>query len=105
MGQHVKKGDTVVVIAGRDKGKQGRVLEVHRAIGRVVVEGIAIVKRHTKPTQKNRMGGIVDKPAPIDVSNVLLLETQSGKPTRTRIETDKNGKKTRVSTKTGKVVG
>ena len=78
---------------------------MHRALGRVVVEGIAVVKRHTKPTQKNRLGGIVDKPAAIDVSNVLLLETQTGKPTRVRAETDKNGKKVRVSTRTGKVLG
>ena len=105
MGQHVHKGDQVVVIAGRDKGKQGKVLEVHRERGRVVVEGVAIVKRHTKPTQQNRLGGIIDKPAAIDISNVLLLEAQSGKPTRTRMSTDKNGKKIRVSTRTGKVLG
>jgi large subunit ribosomal protein L24 len=105
MGAHVKKGDTVVVIAGRDKGKQGRVLEVRRETGRVVVEGVAIVKRHTKPSQQNRLGGIVDKPAPIDISNVQLLETQTGKGTRVRVGKDKAGEKTRISTRTGKVVG
>jgi large subunit ribosomal protein L24 len=105
MRQHVKRGDVVVVIAGRDKGKQGKVLEVNRAIGRVVVEGVAVVKRHTKPSQKNRLGGIVDKPAAIDVSNVLLLDVQSGKPTRARSGKDKDGRKIRISTKTGKVLG
>ena len=105
MAQHVKKGDTVIVIAGRDKGKQGRVLEVKREVGRVVVEGVAIVKRHTKPNQQNRLGGIVDKPAAIDISNVQLLEAQSGKGTRVRAGKDKAGKKTRVSTRTGKVIG
>jgi large subunit ribosomal protein L24 len=105
MAQHVKKGDTVIVIAGRDKGKTGRVLEVKLEVGRVVVEGVGIVKRHTKPSQQNRVGGIVDKPAPIAISNVQLLEAQTGKGTRVRVGTDKNGKKTRVSTRTGKVLG
>jgi len=105
MAQHVKKGDTVIVIAGRDKGKQGRVLEVKLAVGRVVVEGVGIVKRHTKPNQQNRVGGIVDKPAPIAISNVQLLEAQTGKGTRVRAGRDKAGKKIRISTRTGKVLG
>lgn len=102
--QHVKKNDMVVVIAGRDKGKTGKVLEVHRETGKVVVEGVSIVKRHTKPNQRDRVGGIIDKPAPIDVSNVLLLEVQTGKPTRTRTGVGKDGKKVRISTATGKVL-
>ena len=69
---HIKKDDTVMVITGKDAGKTGKVLQVLPASGRVVVEGINVVKRHTKPTQKNPQGGIMEKPAAIDLSNVML---------------------------------
>jgi large subunit ribosomal protein L24 len=88
----VKKGDTVHVIAGKDRGKQGRVLEARPAEGRVIVENLNIVKRHTKPRpmkDSNRMGGttiqpggVIDKPAPIPVSNVMVVCPSCGRPTR-----------------------
>jgi large subunit ribosomal protein L24 len=78
----IRKDDTVKVIAGRDKGKTGRVLEVDRLSGKVTVEGVSIVKRHTKPNPSRQIkGGIAEKPTAIDVSNVMLL-TSGGVPTR-----------------------
>lgn len=79
---HVKKGDTVIVIAGKDKGKKGKVLEVLPEKSRVVVEGANKAKRHTKPTQKLPQGGINEKEAPIHSSNVMLVCAKCGKPTR-----------------------
>ena len=70
---NVKKGDTVEVISGKDKGKQGLVLRAYPEEGKVLVEGVAIVKKATRPNQMNQQGGIVDKPAKIDVSNVMLV--------------------------------
>jgi len=69
----IKKNDTVLVIAGDDKGKQGRVLMVYPEKGRVLVEGVNMIKRHTKPNQQNQQGGIIEKEAPIHVSNVKVL--------------------------------
>ena len=68
---HVKRGDTVAVISGEDKGKRGKVLEVLTQQGRVIVDGVNIQKKHTRPTQTNPQGGIIDKPGPIDASNCL----------------------------------
>ncbi len=79
---HVKKGDTVLVIAGKDAGKKGKVLEVRPKDSRVTVEGINIVKRHTKPTQGAPQGGIVEKEAAIASSNVMLFCPKCSKPTR-----------------------
>lgn len=73
MGLHVKKGDTVEVIAGSDRGKQGRVLRVFPKKSRVVVEGVNMIKRHTRPSQKNQKGGILEKEAAIHVSNVRVV--------------------------------
>jgi large subunit ribosomal protein L24 len=98
----VKKDDLVMVIAGRDKGNQGRVLKV---LGeRVIVEGVNQVKRHTKPNQEFQQGGIIEKEAPIHISNVMLFDTKSEKPTRVRAGQDKDGKKVRVGTKSGAVL-
>ncbi len=81
----IKKGDQVVVIAGRDKEKRGRVLEVSPVLGKVKVEGAGMIKKHQKANpQSNRGGGIIDKEAWIDISNVQLIDPQSGKPTRVR---------------------
>ena len=77
----IKKGDTVQVIAGKDKGKQGTVLEVVTKADRVVVQGVQMVKKHQKPTQSN-VGGIISKEAPIHISNVALLDPKEGKPTK-----------------------
>lgn len=95
---HVRKGDTVIVIAGSSKGKKGKVL---RVLGnRVVVEKVAMIKRHTKPSQKNPQGGIVDKEGSIHISNVQLFDDKSNKGTRTKnvVEGDT---KVRVGVKSG----
>src|SRR5918998_2248101 len=98
----IKKGDQVVVIAGRDNGKRGRVLEVRPAEGKVKVEGAAIVKRHQRPNpQAGRGGGIIDKEAFINISNVQLIDPQSGKPTRVKYQLDEDGSKTRVAARSG----
>lgn len=96
----LKKGDLVEVIAGKDKGKQGKILELLIKNERVLVEGVNRVKRHTKPSQKNPQGGIVEKNAPIHVSNVLLVDPKTNKGGRVKI-TIKGDKKTRVFKKTG----
>ena len=98
----VKKNDQVVIMSGRDKGKRGRVLEVLPTKGKVKVEGAGIIKRHQKANpQANRGGGIVDKESFIDISNVQLIDPQSGKPTRVRYEVDSDGSKTRVAAASG----
>ncbi|HEV2704306.1 MAG TPA: 50S ribosomal protein L24 [Pyrinomonadaceae bacterium] len=101
----MKKGDQVIVISGRDNGKRGRVLEVLPAKGKVKVEGIAIMKKHQKANaQVNRSGGIIDKEAYINISNVQLVDPQSGKPTRVRYEVNADGSKTRVASKSGHIL-
>jgi len=98
----VRKGDQVVVIAGRDNGKRGRVLEVDPAAGRVKVEGVAIIKRHQKANPgTGRGGGIIDKEAFISISNVQLIDPQSGKPTRVRYQVNEDGSKARVAARSG----
>ncbi|MBO8136874.1 MAG: 50S ribosomal protein L24 [Desulfotomaculum sp.] len=101
---HVRKGDTVVVIAGKDAGKKGKVLEVYPKTSRVVVEGVNIVKRHTRPNPKMPQGGIVEKPAPIHSSNVMPFCTKCDKPVRVakKIEGDK---KLRICRKCGSELG
>jgi len=100
---HVRKDDLVVVIAGRDRGKQGKILRVLRQEGRVIVERVNLVQRHTKPTPKNRQGGILEKEAPIAVSNVMLVDGRTGKGTRTRKGKGKGGDKVRIAVKSGTV--
>ena len=97
--QKIKKDDMVIVIAGKDKDKTGKVLSVKE--DKVIVEGVNVVKKHTKPNQMNQNGGIVEKEAAIDVSNVMLLV--DGKATRVGFEV-KDGKKVRVAKATGKVI-
>ena len=98
----IKKNDQVAVIAGRDKGKRGRVLEVSPATGRVKVEGVGMIKRHQKANpQSNRGGGIIEKEALINISNVQLIDPQSGKPTRVRYQVESDGSKTRTATSSG----
>ena len=95
---HVRRGDLVVVTKGKDKGKRGKVL---RVLGdRVVVEKIAMVKRHTKPTQKNPQGGIVEKEGSVHISNVALWDEKLGRGTRTKMVVE-NGQKIRVGVKSG----
>lgn len=97
--QKIKKDDMVIVIAGKDKDKTGKVLSVKD--GKVIVEGVNVVKKHTKPNQMNQNGGIVEKEAAIDVSNVMLYV--DGKATKVGFEV-KDGKKVRVAKATGKVI-
>ena len=96
---HVRKGDTVVVIAGSSKGKRGKVLRV-LPNGRVIIEKVAMVKRHTRPTQKNPQGGIVDKEGSIHVSNVQLFDDKLARGTRTKIVAEGTDK-VRVGVKSG----
>jgi len=99
----VKKGDTVVVISGRDKGKSGEVLRVLPADRRLVVQGVHIARRHTK-ARMGDPGGIVDKELTIDVSNVAHVDPQSGKPTRVGYKILENGRKVRVARRSGEVL-
>lgn len=104
MAMKIKKGDQVIVITGRDKGKTGEVIKAMPKDSKVVVQGINLVKRHTKPTQESA-GGIVSKEHPIHVSNVALIDPKTGKATRVGIKVDENGQKSRVAKKSGEVIG
>ncbi|WP_223703221.1 50S ribosomal protein L24 [Sutcliffiella deserti] len=97
---HVKKGDKVQVISGKDKGKQGVILESFPKKDRVLVEGVNIVKKHAKPSQENPQGGIINREAPIHVSNVMPLDPKSGEPTRVGYKVV-DGTKVRVAKKSG----
>ena len=101
---HIKKGDTVYVNAGDDKGKTGRVLKVLIEKNRAVVEGINMVTKATKPNAKNPQGGLVKMEAPIHVSNLQLLDPKSGKPTRVGYKVNEEGKKVRISKKSGEEI-
>ncbi len=97
----LKKGDKVIVIAGKNKGKSGTLVRVLRRDNMVLLDGINLVKKHRKPSAQNRKGQIIDKAMPIHASNVMLLDPQSGKPTRIRIVRDKDGNRGRVAVKSG----
>jgi len=101
---HIKKGDTVVVLAGDDKGKSGKVLQVLVDKNRALVEGVNIVSKSTKPSAKNPQGGIVRKEAPIHISNLSLIDPKSGKPTRIAIRKNEDGLKQRIAKKSGEVI-
>ncbi len=105
----IKKNDNVMVIAGNDRGKTGKVLKVFPKENRVIVEGVNIRKRHTKPTQKNPQGGIFEKEAPIHISNVMILDPKTNQPSRIGakiILDEKTGKKksARISKKSGEML-
>lgn len=101
----IRKNDQVLVIAGRDRGKKGRVLSVNPEKSRVIVEGVGMIKRHTKPNpQKNIKGGIVEREAAIHVSNVMLVDPDGTAPTRVGYTVHADGTKTRISRKSGAVV-
>ncbi|MGA9466916.1 MAG: 50S ribosomal protein L24 [Exiguobacterium marinum] len=99
---HVKKGDTVQVMSGKDKGKQGVILKAMPSKNRVLVEGVNVMKKHAKPSQANPQGGILEIEAPIHVSNVMPLDPKTGKPTRVGFKVV-DGKKVRVA-KSGEVL-
>jgi len=101
---HVQKGDTVRVMRGSDKGKEGKVLRAYPKTGRVLVEGINIVKKHRRARRPEEQSGILEMPAPIAASNVMLLDPKSGAPTRTRKRVDADGTKERVSVKSGESI-
>ncbi|RXZ82759.1 50S ribosomal protein L24 [Paenibacillaceae bacterium] len=100
---HVKKDDNIIVITGKDKGKKGRVIAAYPRENRVLVEGVNMVKKHTRPSQQNQQGGIVEQEAPIHVSNVMLIDPKTNKPTRVGYKVQDNGKKVRVA-KSGAVI-
>lgn len=97
----IKKGDTVKVIAGKDNGKEGKVLSIDLKNHKVIVEGIGMVTKHTKPSAANQNGGIIQKEAPIDISNVMYVH--KGKPTRIGFKVE-NDKKVRIAKSTGEVI-
>ena len=99
----IKKGDQVVVLSGKDKGRTGTVTKVMPKAGKLVVDGINVAARHRKPSQTNPQGGIDRRPAPMHISKVAVA-TADGKPTRVRFETGKDGKKVRVAVKTGEKI-
>ncbi|MDE7427376.1 MAG: 50S ribosomal protein L24 [Muribaculaceae bacterium] len=100
---HIKKGDNVYVIAGEDRGKTGRVLEVQASKNRAIVEGVNIVTKATKPSAKHPQGGLVKMEAPINLSNINLVDPATGKPTRVGIRME-DGKKVRYAKKSGKEI-
>jgi large subunit ribosomal protein L24 len=99
----IRKGDSVVVLSGRDKGRTGTVAQVLPKEGKVVVEGVNVVARHRKPSQANPQGGIDRFPAPMPMSKVALADPKDGKPTRVRFE-EKDGKKVRIAVKSGETI-
>ena len=101
---HVRKGDTVVVVAGKERGKRGRVLRVIPDKNRVVVERINMIKKHQRPTQKLRQGGIIEREGAIHLSNVMLVDPTSSKPTRIGMRELGDGKKVHVARKSGEII-
>ena len=99
----LKKGDTVVVIAGKDKGQEGEVVQVMPSANKVIVNGVNTAKKHSKPSRGNQQGGIIDRDMPIDASNVMLVH--KGKPTRVGYQINADGTKVRVAKRTGEVIG
>ncbi len=104
MAARIRKGDTVVVIAGASKGRRGEVLRVFPKENRAVVQGVAIARRHTKARGVGQPGGIVDVEAPVHVSNLMLVDPKSDKPTRVGFRVSEDGTKARVAKATGAVI-
>src|SRR5213592_389695 len=101
---HVAKGDVVRVISGEHRGKEGKVLHVHPKEFRVVVEGVNIVKKHKRAATPNEESGIIERPAPLAASKVMLLDPKSGEPTRVRRRLDKDGTAQRIAVKSGQPI-
>jgi large subunit ribosomal protein L24 len=101
---HIKKGDTVTVLSGDSKGQKGRVLEVNRESDRALVEGVNLIKKHTKPNAKAPQGGIVEKEAPIHISNLMLVDPKTNKATRVGRRVNSAGKLVRFSKKSGEEI-
>lgn len=100
----IRKGDTVVVISGRERGKTGKVMSVDLRAGKVVVEKLNVIKRHTKPNQKAKQGGILEREAPLQMSNVMFFCPVTQKPTRVGIRTQADGRRVRFSKKSNEIL-
>ena len=101
---HIKKGDTVVVISGADKSVEGRVLRVLTKKGTAIVEGVRVVKKHTKPNNQYPKGGVIEQEAPIQISNLMLIDPKTGEATRVGRRRTEDGRSVRYSKKTGEVI-
>ena len=101
---HVRRGDTVGVITGRERGKRGKVLRILTAKGRVLVEHVNMIKKHQRPTQKLRQGGIIEREGPLALSNVLVICARCDKPSRTGVNVLADGRKVRVCRRCGESV-
>ncbi|MBN1768753.1 MAG: 50S ribosomal protein L24 [Prolixibacteraceae bacterium] len=101
---HIKKGDNVVVVTGNSRGQKGKVLEVIRKTDRAIVEGVNMVKKHTKPNAANPQGGIIEQEAPVHISNLMLVDPKTGEATRIGRKKDANGKLVRYSKKSGEEI-
>jgi large subunit ribosomal protein L24 len=104
MAAKIKKGDKVIVLAGRDKGKSGQVRSVSPTAGRAIVEGVNLVKRHTKQSAQNPEGGILTKEATIDLSNLAIADPKDGKPTRVGFKILEDGRKVRFAKRSGDLI-
>jgi len=104
MGLSVKKNDTVIVIAGREKGKKGRVLSIYPSKGRLLIEKINMIRKHMKPTRKYAQGGIIEKEAPLHISNIMLICPKCNKPTRISNTSLQDGRKVRMCKKCREVM-
>jgi len=101
---NIKKGDTVIVITGESKNQQGRVLSINREKDTAIVEGVNLISKHTKPNTKSPKGGILKKEASIHISNIMLVDASTGKPTRVGKKLNDNNKLVRYSKKTGEEI-
>ena len=101
---NIRKGDQVQVISGNDRGKRGRVLSVSKEKNRAIVEGIRLMKRHTRPTQRDPQGGIIEREAAIHVSNLMVIDPKSDRPTRIGKKKMENGKYVRTSVRSGEMI-
>jgi large subunit ribosomal protein L24 len=101
MAMKIKKGDRVVVLKGKDRGKEGTVMRVLPTEGKVIVDGVNVAKKHQKPTKSTMQGGIIDKDMPIDASNVAIISPKDGKATRVGYKVDSDGTKVRICKRTG----
>mgnify|MGYP001579563456 FL=1 len=104
MAAHIRRGDTVAVMAGKERGKRGKVLRVFRDTGRVLIEKVNMIKRHQRPTQKLRQGGIIERENPLALSNVLVVCGRCDRPVRTGIKVLADGRKLRVCRRCGEAV-
>jgi large subunit ribosomal protein L24 len=101
MAMKIKKGDRVVVLKGKDRGKEGNVMRVLPTEGKVIVDGVNVAKKHQKPTKSTMQGGIIDKDMPIDASNVAIVSPKDGKATRVGYKIEDDGTKVRICKRTG----